>query len=43
LPSAAFGASPVKLAEIDLLWRMQPLRRERADDLAPAPPRPREA
>jgi len=24
LPSAAFGASPVKPAEIDLLWRMQP-------------------
>jgi len=43
LCSAAFGASTVKPAEIDLLWRMQPLRRERADDLAPAPPRPREA
>ena len=24
VPSAAFGASPVKPAEIDLLWRMQP-------------------
>jgi hypothetical protein len=43
LPSAAFGASPVKSAGIDLLWRMRPLRFERADDLAPAPRRPREA
>jgi hypothetical protein len=43
LPSAAFGASTVKSAGIDLLWRMQPLRFERADDFAPAPRRPREA
>jgi len=43
LPSAAFGALTVKPAEIDLLWRMPPLRFEFADDLAPAPPRPREA
>jgi len=43
VPSAAFGASTVKPAEIDLLCRMQSLRLERADDLGPAPPRPREA
>jgi hypothetical protein len=42
LPSAAFGALTVKPAEIDLLCRMQPLRFERAGDLAPAPRRPRE-
>jgi hypothetical protein len=43
LASAAFGALPVKPAEIDLLCRMQPLRFERADDLPPAPRRPHEA
>jgi hypothetical protein len=43
VPSPAFGASTVKPAEIDLLWRTQSLRLERADDLGPAPPRPREA
>jgi hypothetical protein len=34
VPSATFGASTVKPAEIDLLWRMQSLRLERADDRA---------
>jgi len=43
VPGAAFGASTVKPAEIDLLCRMRSLRLERADDLGPASPRPREA
>jgi hypothetical protein len=34
VPSATFGASTVKPAEIDLLWRTQCLRLERADDRA---------
>jgi hypothetical protein len=37
LPSVAFASSPVKPAAMDLLCRIEALRRERADDLGPAP------